>query len=186
MFQMSKSYQIDELEQRFFKRENWFVNKKKMTVLTNENMLIARANGKKKSYLMFLNNERKFSTIKNNKIIFNEDIYVKFSGHLSERLDATIYLLQYNEKMKRVKTDRLKLNEGKWIHSKGVHYLRLVIRCVGVGELIIHHCTMMTREQMGLLQSQPPRLNEVVVAAILDEFSAACFQDVVSLLTFTP
>lgn len=184
VFTKKNTYSIENIERDFFERKNWHYNKKNLQVFFDDTNIIIASKNKRVSYMSLFNNDTNFNTLKKNRIILNNDNnIIKISGKQSGNIKVIIYLIEYDKKLKRVRTNKLLLNEVnniKPLHNS--RYARIAIRITGIGELHINNLSLIDTSGSSQVDTISKKMNDVNVACILDEFSMACFKDVVHLI----
>lgn len=187
---INKKIALESLTEEFFQLKNWHYQKSQMNVRTDGNSVFIESKSKRANYLSLYENNTKFNQIGKHepKILLNNQNVIEIAGVMSADMDVIIYLMEYNEKHKRIHTNRFKLNDKKIFTAQPqTKYARLSVRIAGKGTIEI---TKFMAKEYGLkeeIASQGGKsMQDIKMACIFDEFSMASFKDVVSLITFTP
>lgn len=184
IFNKKNTRSIENIERDFFEKKNWHYNKRNLQVFFDDTNIIIASKNKKVTYMSLFNNDTNFSTLKKDRIILNNDNnIIKISGKQSGNIKVIIYLIEYDKKLKRVRTNKLLLNEVnniKPLHNS--RYARIAIRITGIGELHINNFSLIDANSNYQTDTIGKKMKDVNVACILDEFSMACFKDVAHLI----
>ncbi|MFD2131547.1 glycosyltransferase [Pseudogracilibacillus auburnensis] len=181
---------IDNLPKDIFQFNSWNFNKNRIKMSVDSNTMSIESKSRRVDYLTLYENNTKFSHVGKNepKILLDKQNIFEISGVKSANVDVIFYLLEYDEKYKRIHTNRLKINDKKIITTQPqTKYARIAIRLAGKGKVEI---TNFTAKKYGLIDELASqggkKMQDIKMACIFDEFSMASFKNVVSLTTFTP
>lgn len=179
---------IESLNNEFFKDMNWYYKKRKVKLLVDDSSLVIESKNKGVNYLTLFENNTNFSNAKKQLLEFEKSNLIEIKGRQSGNIKVIIYLIEYDKKLKRLNTNRFKLNERVVIEPKPfTKYARLAIRIEGEGEL---HITKFVASKvdngLNAVDTLPREMQDIRMACIFDEFSMQSFKDIVTLITFTP
>src|SRR5690625_3673812 len=105
------TYIIESLNKKIFEEKNWNYAKRNISVLSENNSILIESKKRGVNYLTLFEKNTKFLVIKKYKVIFDKNTYFEIGGRKSGNIKVIFYLIEYDKKLKRINTNRLKLNE---------------------------------------------------------------------------